>query len=247
MKAFWITLLIGFSFVWAPPSEALSYRQLSPGLEYGTYSFKDSATKLHLLRVDLNQYEVRPILAQDFDKSAMTAKEMAKSAEAVAVINANFFGDQKRPLGLVLRGGEIKNLIHPTYWWASLVIKGKTPRILKIFTPGKAIKFDQGVQAGPRLVIDGKVPRLRREDSPKSAVGIDGQGRLVLIVSQGSLPIRDLARTLANPKSKGGLGLKNALNLDGGSSSQFYIKEGKFEQWIPSLITVPVGLGVFRK
>jgi len=94
-------------------------------------------------------------------------------------------------------------------------------------------------------VVNGRTPRLKEEISPKSAVGIDKDGNLILIATEGSVEINKLAKLLAKPEKQGGAGLSQALNLDGGSSTQFYFKSGDRELSIPGLAKVPVGLGVF--
>ena len=54
-----------------------------------------------------------------------------------------------------------------------------------------------------------------------------------------------VAETLRLPESQNGLGLFNALNLDGGSSTQVYSRTRQFRLTVPSFIAVPTGLGVF--
>lgn len=243
------TAIVSFFFLLISlPAWSLQYQALEPGLEYAVFSVPgNSQVKLHLLKVDLKNYRIQPIEAREFKAKSMTVKEMAEKTKALAVINANFFDKDKKPLGLVLKEGRIKNRFHPTYWWASLLIKGPKARIAKVFKSSEVKGYQSGVQAGPRLVISGKAPRLKNKSSPKSAVGIDPAGNLIIIASEGSLPIQELAKILAKPEAKGGIGLRNALNLDGGSSTQLYIKFSEFELSLPSLTKVPVGLGVFRK
>lgn len=241
-------VLLAFLLLYLPsPLCAASYQTLMEGLEYGTHSLSPGSAKLHLLRVDPKRFEVKPILATEFKKPAMSAKQMTLQGKALAVLNANFFDPQKKPLGLVLINSKVRNPIHPTRWWASWVTNGRTSKIQKIFSPAALKGYQQGIQAGPRLVIAGHPPRLKEESSAKSALGIDSQGRLLLMATEGSVSIRQLAKALATPVKQGGLGLPNALNLDGGSSTQFYIKVSNFEFSLPGLVKVPVGLGVFKK
>lgn len=241
-------VLIFLSLFFSSPSlSAITYQKLTDGLEYAKVPTSLGSVQIHLLKVDLNKFRVQPVLAADYGSKVLSSKNMVKQSKALAVINANFFDKQNIPLGLVLKNGKIKNPFHKTNWWASLLIKGNHARISKVFYPKHVKGYGSGVQAGPRLVISGKVPRLKNKSSPKSAVGIDRQGKLILIATEGSLPIQDLANILAKPSSKGGVGLKNVLNLDGGSSSQLYVKVGDFEKNLPGLVKVPVGLGVFSK
>lgn len=172
---------------------------------------------------------------------------MAKQSGAVAVINANFFDPSNRPLGLVLKEGRVLNGFHPTQWYAAFLTRNGKAQITKAFEKTHIRGFENGIQAGPRLVSSGRTPKLKNESSPKSVVGIDEAGLVWLIAATGPVEISQLARWLAKPTAKGGLGLPNALNLDGGSSTQFYLKAGKQEVSAPGLSWIPVGLGVFPR
>ncbi|MDX1387381.1 MAG: phosphodiester glycosidase family protein [bacterium] len=230
-----------------PPLHAQQFQQLIPGLEYGTWSPPTLKINLHLLRIDLTQLQLIPIDGRQLGRTAMTVKEMGRETGALAVINANFFNGLNKPLGLVLKEGKILNPFHPTRWWASFLTKGAQAKILKAFEKTQIRGFENGIQAGPRLVVAGRSPKLKEKSSPKSAIGIDAKGRVLLLVSQENVEINSFARILATPLKEGGLGLKHALNLDGGSSTQFYLKAGSKEVWLPGLSKVPVGLGVFPK
>jgi phosphodiester glycosidase len=43
------------------------------------------------------------------------------------------------------------------------------------------------------------------------------------------------------------LDVVDLLNLDGGGSSQLYVKSDKFEEWLPGTTEIPVGIGFFKK
>ncbi len=230
------------------PTFAFQYQVLEPGLEYAvTEPVAGDSTKLHLFRVDLKKYKVRPVEAKEVKASALSAKEAAKKTDALVLINANFFDTAGKPLGLIIREGEPTNPPHPVSWYAALLIKGDRARIAKVSSKKPAGGVDQAIQAGPRLVVGGSPPKLKAERSQKSAVGIDGSGRLFRIVSEGGVEINELAQYLARPEKQGGLGLSQALNLDGGSSTQFFAKIGDFQLDLPGFSKVPVFLGVFRK
>jgi uncharacterized protein YigE (DUF2233 family) len=80
------------------------------------------------------------------------------------------------------------------------------------------------IQAGPRLVVNGKVPKLKSEISQKTAIGINRKGEVILLTTLYPFSVNELAKLMAKPESKGGLGCRYALNLDGGSSSQLYAR-----------------------
>lgn len=234
--------LLGFA---AGEARALDYRSLEEGLAYST--LQADGAKLHLLKVDLKRYQVKVLDARDWKSPALPVKTFAEKSKALAAINANFFDTEDRPLGLVLQEGKLKNPPKKISWWASLLLKGDRASIQKAFDKEQVLSWDNGVQAGPRLVVAGKTPKLKEEISPKSAVGIDRQGHLVFVVSEGSVEINRLAALLAKKEKDGGVGLQNALNLDGGSSTQFFAKAGDLTLSIPGIARVPIALGLFRK
>lgn len=228
-------------------SQAQNYLNLADGLEYSIWKPSGLSVRLHLLRVDLKKLQIIPIDARVLGSPIMNVQEMGKKTGALAVLNANFFDTHNRPLGLVLQDGKIKNGFHPTQWYAAFLIKNNRAKVLKVFEKSQVRGYQSGIQAGPRLVVAGKIPKLKNKNSPKSVVGIDRQGRVLLIASEGSLEIHQLAELLAKPTAQGGLGLSSALNLDGGSSTQFYLNAGGKSVYQPGLTGVPIALGVFNR
>ena len=244
-----LTLILLTLFLLPHLSQATTpdFQIIEPGLEYAKLTPKELGKTLHVLRVDLKNFSLQPIDARKLGSSVLSVKDMASKTKALAVINANFFDKTNRPLGLILKDGKILNGFHPTRWYAAILFSKNRAKITKAFKKSQIKGYPNGLQAGPRLVIWGKTPKLKNESSPKSAVGIDSKGRVLLIASTGNIEIGNLARYLAKPTSKGGLGLSNAMNLDGGSSTQLFIKAGNINENISGLNRVPVGLGVFKK
>lgn len=225
-------------------ANADDWRILARGLNYKRLAIiqNNSPVDLHVFRINLSRYNVKPIAAAQ----SATAKLMTLEQDALLTVNANFFDVDHKILGLVLKD---KFLIHQTKnisWWSTLCIKDNKATI----TPNKAItatECHQAIQAGPRLVIDGSIPKLKESFSAKTAIGINQAGELLIAVTRNRLSITKLAEIFQAPEQKGGLACINALNLDGGSSSQIYARIGDFELDLPSIVKVPVGLAVFDK
>lgn len=57
----------------------------------------------------------------------------------------------------------------------------------------------------------------------RSAIGLDAAGRVLLIASQGGLSLAAFAEWLAQPVAEGGVGCVDAMNLDGGPSTQLAV------------------------
>ncbi len=227
-------------------ASALDYRPLEKGLDYATLQ-TEAGTKIHVLKIDLHLFQAKVLDARDLKSSTLAVKTLAEKSKALAAINANFFDAEGKPLGLVLQNGKLKNPPKKISWWASLLFKDEAIEIAKNVGVEASLKYQNGIQAGPRLVVNGKTLKLKEEFSPKSAVGVDRQGRLVLIATEGGIEINQFAAWLAKKEKAGGIGLWQALNLDGGSSTQFFAKAGDLDLWISGFAKVPVALGIFRK
>ena len=120
--------------------------------------------------------------------------------------------------------------------WGALVIDGKEGRIML----GADIQDHHAhrliVQGIPRLLVGGKVQQLKPQIAERTAVCAERQ-ILVLVVST-KAEATAFARFLADPPDKGGLACWDALNLDGGPSTQLVVK-------LPALaLSLPGGWGV---
>jgi hypothetical protein len=92
------------------------------------------------------------------------------------------------------------------------------------------------VQGLPRLVVDGKPTKLKPQTAARTAVCAGG-ARAVVVVTTPAQAL-DLAELLARPRDRGGFGCTDALNLDGGPSTQASVR-------LPGLnLDVPGGWGV---
>src|SRR5262249_22651576 len=103
----------------------------------------------------------------------------------------------------------------------ALVVKGTRARILS----GADVKLEENpdapmsvIQGFPRLVTGGQVEHLKPQVARRTAVCVDGN-RLVIVVTNDA-EFNAFPPLLATPESAGGAGCKDALNLDGGPSTQ---------------------------
>lgn len=162
---------------------------------------------------------------------------------AAVILNASYYDEKGRPMGYFRSGGKVFNsvILHRgrktfLHYGALFTVGGKDGR------PGivSREKFgDTGVkeafQAGPLLVADGEpvqgLSRYREylRASRRTVVGLDAGERLVVLVSETEtrgISWCELQEFLVLPESKGGLGVRDAMNLDGGSSSQLWVRGG---------------------
>lgn len=172
---------------------------------------------------------------------------MGKRSNAFISMNANFFDESNTPLGLVMKDQKILVPLRPVSWWGVFSIRNSSPSIVHTteFFPNPATSM--AIQAGPRLVIKGTIPKLKNGFSRKTAVGISRKGEIVLIVTERPVEMSHFAEYLSLSERKGGLGLVDALNLDGGGSTQLYATIDSFSLNVAGYSGIPVALGVFEK
>ena len=166
---------------------------------------------------------------------------LAEKLGAAVILNAGYYDEKGRPMGYFRSGGKVFNslVLHrgrKTFLhYGALFAVGRNDGRPQIVS--RENFEDSGVseafQAGPLLVMDGKpvqgLSRYREylRASRRTVVGLDAEGRLVVLVSEAEtrgISWCELQEYLVLPESKGGLGVRDAMNLDGGSSSQLWVR-----------------------
>jgi uncharacterized protein YigE (DUF2233 family) len=143
---------------------------------------------------------------------------------AFAGMNGGYFHPDYRPLGLAVSGGkEIHGFEKAKLLSGVLAVRGGKIELVRsgAFKPGKDVQ--DALQAGPWLVEKGAaVTGLNAERrARRSVVVTDGKGNWAIIVT-GSLTLAETARVLTLPGLAGNWTVRDALNLDGGSSTALW-------------------------
>ncbi len=240
------------------------WHNLKPGLEYKIthLTLENKARKLevtlHVLRIDPNKYRLKLLSSRLIGgKPADTIENLVKKSDALAAVNASYFDEHYQPLGY------LKDRSHTLVKW---IATGSAFTGVFRLQGGKCFiesreKFktsyrqqpndDFIIQAGPRLINQKQITsqvhaggRYRR-----TGIAIDKQNRIILYVTDPATPttLKELQELLALPKSQGGLNLVDALNLDGGSSSQMCILTDQTHLVIPGFSLIPVAIGIVPK
>lgn len=120
--------------------------------------------------------------------------------------------------------------------WGALVIDGTKGRIMLGADIQDHRAYRLIVQGVPRLLVGGKVQQLKPQIGERTAVC--AEGNVVVLVVSTKAEATAFARFLADPPDRGGLGCWDALNLDGGASTQLVVR-------LPALaLSLPGGWGV---
>jgi uncharacterized protein YigE (DUF2233 family) len=124
-------------------------------------------------------------------------------------------------MGLAVDEGRIMALGKQRNWGA-LVIDGTKGRIMLGADIQDHLAHRLVVQGIPRLLVGGQVQQLKPQIAERTAVC--AEGNVVVLVVSKKAESTAFARFLADPPDKGGLGCWDALNLDGGPSTQLVVK-----------------------
>jgi len=222
------------------------FRAVAPGVEFAR--FRASPFRFHTfasvaaVRVDPSRATLRVMRPAS---GRATVRELVEQFGALGGTNGTYFDEHGRVLGMTISDGRVLTPLRQADWGV-FYIDGAGPHLehTEQFSARGGIRF--AVQCGPRLVVDAVPVKLKEQSSHRTAIGLDPEGRVVLAVSAGQ-PFRaaKFARLLAAPRAKGGLGCRAALNLDGGRSTQMYLKTGDVLCDIPGLDKVANAVGVF--
>lgn len=237
----------------ASVSQAASapWSALESGLEYRkvtvTPTNGEGSGTLHFFRINPQRWQLKLISARQFNRESATIKFLAQEGRARLAINGGFFAADYKPLGLRISEGRQQNSIRNVSWWGIFAMVLGKPQVFSMrdYVPATTPSF--AIQAGPRLVVNGSIPTTLKEGvDQRSGIGFTTEGLIILAVTDKAwLSMTEFAQWMRS--SEGG-GCSNALNLDGGHSSQLYYAGRLFTTIsIENASTIVDGIGVFLK
>jgi Phosphodiester glycosidase len=216
-----LSAVIG-AFATSPGGDMARFRTVAPGIEHATFQVEPRDAEPfsgHAFKIDLDVAKLRLIPAGG-PSARRRVEEIVASYPAVVAINASFFDRDGQAMGLAIYDGRPASG-NRLKGWGALVISDRARIVL-----GADIDEHPAnrlvVQGIPRLVVDGKVTALKPQIAERTAVCAEGSS-VILVVSTRA-EATPFARFLAEPLDKGGLGCSNALNLDGGPSTQLLVR-----------------------
>lgn len=217
---------------WHPLTQGVAYAQIDQ-----PFSFPLSA--IYAFRINLKHYQLELGFTNNKLFPLTTVSDLVRKHNAIIGINGGFFSPDLKTLGLRISHQKKYSSIKRISWWGIFFIKANRARIvaLKHFRHNKNIEF--AVQSGPRLIINGRIPSLKPGLANRSALGITKSGRIIIAITK-NLPMTttNFAKFMKRPTTKNGLGCINAINLDGGKSSQLYARINNFTLNIPNLAPI---------
>jgi exopolysaccharide biosynthesis protein len=207
---------------------------------------------LKVLRFDTRWVMPRVIRSGQFQLKAASARVLAEKSGALAAINANYFDEKGQPLGfLKAEAQEINRTISKNSLLTGVFgVRSLSPFIIHR-DEFQSPQADEALQSGPLLLSHSaplEVTRGAGRYSRRSVIGIDQENRLLIAVTDsilGGLNWVELQELFSTPKWQ--LQAVDLLNLDGGGSTQLYLKTANLQEMIAGTSEVPVAIGFFNK
>lgn len=216
------------------------WRQTAPGIEVRELP-GDDGVRVTAVRIDPRQCAFRVAYAHADSAAPGDWAEQVCPAVGVA-INASYFADDRTPIGLLVVDGKQLQRHFPVHQWGAFQVRDGQPELV---VPTQTVPdgVTQAFECKPRLLVNGQCQRFKPQGpNRRSAVGMDAQGRVILAATaEGYLTLEQWAAFLQQR-----LQCVNALNLDGGPSTQLAVR-GSIDRTVTGGGPVPVFLTVSPK
>ena len=243
---------ISFTHPFGPQLRLLRQNLGNPAVDNNNGTLQDKPLFSATVVFDLKDFRGRLAFAKTFGGSEKIAlSTMAEETYGTVVaVNGGYSHDEK-PIGILKNEGVT---IWGTPWPGRSGICWNDDGAVRFadgsstdwFTTPEAKTFAQALQAGPRLLKNGQPckgdekleDKIIRDRCPRSIIGTDGN-KLYLTVIDGRNNMHSSGTTIEETKACcAALGMKDALNLDGGGSSSLW--------WMGRTVTLPSNGGVER-
>jgi len=232
-------------FILSVRADELTFSPLLEGIDQRSFNYRSgsipSSIRLNAFRIDPKIYRFRAVTSPD---GLDTVHRMARRERLLLAVNASFFTPEGEPLGLLIDQGKELQKLRRVDWGVFFVTKDGKAKIVHTTEFKSDPNIETAIQSGPRLVVSNRPLKLKPQIGRRTAVCIDQEGRVLLIVTEQSMLLQNFAELLALSPGDGGLGCAYALNLDGGSSTQatHLLPPKPWDLYGTSM--VPVALGI---
>jgi len=225
----------------APSVVSDLWSEPAPGLRYLRRT-TSTPTQIHAVVANLRAPGVR-LITTPHDDRWTTVPEFAVSQQLEVAINGGFWGGLQDPRGLAAGGGQAWPDVAPDPEFATFaMLRDDRASIHTPDEPPELEALREAVSGRPILVRDGEPDVDALADfpsaelrAPRTAIGVSRDGATVyLVVVDGrqrdsrGLSLLELATLLVE------LGAYSALNLDGGGSSEMYVRQAGGVVNVPS-------------
>ena len=230
------TLALATSALATTQKTASPWKTIAPGVEMRRFRTTLSASDLS---IEITALRVRPNRIKIAGGALRNANGWRQSLSAIAAINGGYFDTNNKSLGLRISDNRRTRDLHPADWGVFLV-EGNTARIIHtrdyraLRERGRTRRVLEAIQCGPRLVVNNLFTKLKPQWARRTALGVDRDGFVVVAVADGQLSFSAWQHLWRDT-----LRCPNALNLDGGGSTQLSLRAGNTTREISGYTPVP--------
>lgn len=226
-------------------AEDLIWRELAPGILQSNYRIETPGGVLYpevlLFRVEPEKYRFSAAL----EPSRTDISSLAQQEKSLLAINANFFDTDGQALGLIIKNRKKLRELHRggNLLTGIFLVEDSKPKIVHRNNFSSS-NVSLALQAGPRLIAGGKPLKLSSPNSSsrRSGIALDKTGNVIIFITKVRFPGVSLSQIQALLME---LEVQEALNFDGGSSSQLYLNiPGAKELVISGGEPIPVALTI---
>jgi len=218
------------------------------------------------LRVDPVKNKIQLALAQDTSPARETVPAIAARRQAIAAVNAGFFAlANGAPAGILKSGGRLLGGTKRARGAIGITSRGGATLMLfdRVIVektapgtystrlgskPGDWLHATDVVSGAGLLLVNGREMDEWADEQitaafdttrhPRTMIGVDGDNHVWLVTVDGRQPPLSLGMTFSELKGLARrLGLRSALNMDGGGSTTMVLKGG----WIVNHPSDPTG------
>jgi len=218
------------------------WTQVAPGIEIRYEHWKSAGPDedtVTISRFDPHQFQMSVGYQPD---DPLSIANWEKQTGAVALFNGGYFDEHNRATGLVISDGQSNGTSYPDFG-GLFAVDAQGNLILRALSQQpydpNTEQLQEATEASPMLVIDGKRTQFNANasSSRRTVVALDTAGRLLFIISPGGSFSLD---ELADVVSSSDLQIQTALNLDGGASTDMYIKTANQNVELDSVSNLPI-------
>ena len=184
--------------------------------------------------------ELRFRVVDNVDRRFSSVQEAVSKSEAIAGVNGGYFQPDLTPVGLLISQGK---LIHPLERAKLLsgvfFVRKQKPALVRVQHFSDAVGISDAIQCGPFLVESGRIVAglNKRRSAPRTFVFLTRESIWGAGICR-SVTLAELSEILTIADLQPNGPITEALNLDGGSSTGFYLERGSQSISSPEWTTV---------
>ena len=192
---------------------------IAPGVELRMLSASDDEGSVAVTALRAPAAKIRVLSGDNLVAPDWRARE-----NALAAVNGGFFDPQEKPLGLIIhrsrRAGRLRHVSGGVFF-----IENGAAHILPVAAFARRLtagaRITEALQCSPLLVTAGQVSQLKPQSARRTGIGVQPDGKVVIAVADDDIALPAWAKLWA---ASGGLDCRDALNLDGGPSTQLSVR-----------------------